>query len=371
MEAIRAGALAAVAVWAAIALLAAWPTPILAAPGDAGAGAPAEERAAGDAAAPSPEAEAGDPDDTEAGTEPPGAAEAPPAPDADAEGEPDDAGDAESGATADEDKPPKPLSQMTREEIFELPVFKRYDIPWEKGEALLGDVKDNTFDYDEAAFYWLVAQVAKLPAEAMAPDEETTDYKTLMALPSSFRGKPVTLEGVYMQVAPIRTPVLALYKEVPRFWEVTLRKPPLDQVLPVATVIVTENPMTTIERFDEVRVKGYFYKVRRYLGTKGEGLAPMLIAQRLELAGGPSPMMAPTVEAPGGLLLAVGGAVLILMLVVFFYVRRLGRPKAHAANRRPGHRIRLRRPGEPFPAEDAGGADASAGPKPDRGAGDG
>ncbi len=48
----------------------------------------------------------------------------------------------------------------------------------QKGKALLSDVKDNDFDYNEEAFYWLVAHVYKFPAELMKPDKDDTPSRS-------------------------------------------------------------------------------------------------------------------------------------------------------------------------------------------------
>lgn len=259
-----------------------------------------------------------------------------------------------------------PKKTYTLEELSELPVLKRYDIPWEKGEQMLGDVKDNTFGYDESAFYWLVDLVSKMPPELMKPDAETQPYKALLALPSSFRGHPVTLSGVYMTVSPIRTPVLALRKDVPVLYEVNIREAPLEEVRPLATVIVIEDPMTYIKAFDTVKVKGYFYKIRAYQGEKGEGFAPMLIGRRIELDEG-SPMslrMGGTAMSGEQILLAVMIGGIILMAVAFFFIRQRTKAKANATSGRPIHKFRLHRPDRLEPPAPPGPGGEGGGPKP-------
>jgi hypothetical protein len=262
--------------------------------------------------------------------------------------------------------PPQPLAEMTREEVLELPIFKRFDIPWEKGEALLGDVKDKTYDYDEAAFYWLVAQVRQLPAPLFRPDDEDTPYEQLLATPSSYRGKPVTVRGLYAAVTPWRVPVLALAKEVPYLYTCHLKEPPGRPAQPIATVVVLEDPMRRFRRGDEVRVKGYFYKVRLYADAEGtERLAPMLVGRGLEPdTGGERPDR--LIAEPGGgqAWLPLAAALLVILIVAFYLVRRLGRPKRDADHTRLPHRIRLRRPDRPFPAEDGGPGGPQGGQEP-------
>ena len=160
-------------------------------------------------------------------------------------------------------------------------------------QKLLADVKDSTFGYDEAAFYRLAGEVGKMPDDLLKPDEETLAYKTLLAVPSNFRGQPVTIRGQYMYVAPFEVNIDSLKKDVPKLYECTVRELPMDQVKPICTVVTIENPLGHLKQGDDVITKGFFYKVRAYEGTKGIGYAPMLVARRLEAA-----LAAPPVAAP-------------------------------------------------------------------------
>lgn len=266
---------------------------------------------------------------------------------------------------------------LTPEEVRELPVFSRYDAAtWqkllEKGRTLLEDIKDNTFGYDEEAFYWLTYQVCRMNPDLLAPDAECQPYATLLALPSSFRGEPVTIRGVYMSAAQFRVPILALQKDVPHLFECTVKEPPFDQVRPVATVIVKDNPMLYLRAGDDVLVKGYFYKIRRYQGTRGEGFAPMIIAQRLQPDTGQPRALDETPAAGAGhpwadpyLVLMV--ALVLVLMIAFFAVRILLRkPSPHAPGKRPFqvHRFRLRRPDRVEPPAGGGGGGQGGGAKP-------
>ncbi len=262
---------------------------------------------------------------------------------------------------------PKPVSEMTKEELRELPILHRFEIPLEKGQALLEDVKDNTFSFNEPAFWWLVSVVQdpELSDDLFEPDEQTAPIPALLALPSSYRGKPVTIEGVYMQVRMIPVPIVALRKDVPMLYECTVRADADPQAAPIAMVLVLENPMPYLEVLDAVRVKGYFYKVRQYHGTRGTSSAPMLVARRLE-------PVERQVAAPGtgitfsaDAALALGGGVLLIMLIAFFFVRRLGRSSAHERHSRPRHHIHLRRPDQPLPSDLFGDGGEESGEKSD------
>jgi hypothetical protein len=156
-----------------------------------------------------------------------------------------------------------------------------------------------------------------------------------------------------------RVPVQALRKDVEYLYECNIREPPMEQNLPLATVIVMEDPSLYLRMGDDVRVKGYFYKVRQYEGTRGVGHAPMVIARRLEPVAGPA-----AEGAPIQWLLGVMFAVLVALIVSFFVIRQIVRPKPDAAGTYPVHKFRLRRDGGAEPP--AGGGTPGPGdlPKP-------
>jgi hypothetical protein len=273
-----------------------------------------------------------------------------------------------SGEAADDpSKPPKGQREMRLEDIRDLPPLKRYELPLEKGEQFLTDVQDNTFGYDESAFWWLVHLVARMPAEAFKPGDVTNGFAQLLAMPSAYRGKPVTIKGAYMTCAPFQTPVLAIRKDVPTLYECNIRELPLEEARPVATVIVLEDPMEYLRVWDTVKVRGYFYKVRRYQGSKGEGLAPMIVAQRLVpvdvTAGGRKPSS--TVDMGGSSVLLVFMIAAILALgVVYVFLRYKTKATPHAAHPGTGHRFNLRRPGRDEPAGLGGPGSEDGGPQP-------
>ncbi len=256
--------------------------------------------------------------------------------------------------------------EMTLDDIKDLPVIKRLDIPFEKGEALLGDVKDETFGYGESAFYWLVDKVAGMPVEAFKPSGDPLPYSALLSLPSGYRGQPVTLRGVYMTVTPFRTPILAARRDVPVLYECIIREHPIEQQRPIATVVVIDDPMTYLKAEDHVAVKGYFYKVRAYKGTKGESTCPMLVARRLELDEGqvgtglrPVPANA-NVWSPAYIM----GGLIVIMGAAFLWIRQRTKAKVNAADPRPVHRFRLRRPDRLEPPAVPGPGGEGGQPKP-------
>jgi hypothetical protein len=270
--------------------------------------------------------------------------------------------------------PPAKSPSITELPTTPMAVFTTYDkLPWDellsKEQALLEDVKDNIYGYDERAFWWMVALVNRLPAEKLTPGADDLDlaYKRLMEQPSAYRGKPVTLSGVYMSVAPFRTVADAQRESGPVLYECTIREPPMDQKGPIATIITFEDPMKSLKVFDQVRVKGYFYKVRKYEGTQGIGEAPLLIAKQLQPVGDAGPAKGTGSQFPFDptfimMIVVIGG-----MLVGFFFIKQKLRGKSsNASGKHPVviHKFRLHRPDSPPPAGGSGPASEGGSPKP-------
>jgi hypothetical protein len=281
-----------------------------------------------------------------------------------------------------EANPPKPPAKkfLTPEEIRQLPVFTRLDDAsfqeiLKKGNTLLGDVKDNTFGYDEEAFYWLLHLVSRLKPDLLKPDAEPLPYSALLSTPSLYRGTPVTLSGVYFSREKHHVPALALQKDVPYMYPCVIKEHPAEEVRPIATVIVLEDPMLYLHVGDDVVVKGYFYKVRQYEGTKGAGFAPILIAQRLVQEGEANADREPASRTPdpelGGVfsnpILVAMIAVVILLMIGFFALRiQLRKPKPHGTDKHKPqvHKFRLRRPDRIEPPAGGGTGGEGGGPKP-------
>jgi len=247
------------------------------------------------------------------------------------------------------------------EDVSELPVLLRFEIPIEKGQALFDDVKDKTFGFDESAFYYLVSLVNRFPAELFKPDEEPVAYAQLVATPSAFRGTPVTIRGVYASVAPWR-PGAALGLDVPRLFTCNIQEHPAGKNQPFATVVVIDDPTVRFKRGNDVIIKAYFYKVRKDENQEGNvRLGPLLVGRRFEEdVWGPSPLGS---QSEGSPLVTLGpygpvaifmGAALVIMLVAFIFIKRMGKVKSDAKRGHLSHRIRLRRPDRPAPFEGGG-----------------
>ncbi|MDK1031863.1 MAG: hypothetical protein QGD94_07650 [Planctomycetia bacterium] len=236
-------------------------------------------------------------------------------------------------------KPAKPAADG---DGGELPDFKRYpDIDFKKIEVLLADVADGTYSYDEPAFYWLVRDVSRLPADKMKPGEDVVPYAQLMQTPRSWRGKQLTIEGIYVRVKPWIVPVKAA--GVKKLYTCFLQAGP-GQNVPVATVICLENPLEYLHKGDRVAVRAYFYKVWQYQVNDRVFSSPLLIARRLEFVeAAPKPRLFHLGKGgvPTGLVWMLSiliGAIFILMLA-FFVLKFLSQRKANA------HRYRtIKRP---------------------------
>jgi hypothetical protein len=169
------------------------------------------------------------------------------------------------------------------------PVFS----PSDKGEwarlsdqekDLLAGVKDHTRKYDEEAFYWLTGKVGKVDVGLMKPGNDIHPYADLFRQPADYRGVPITLRGIFLMAVPFSVTNQELKKEVTVLYECTIREEPIQEVRPIATVVLFERPAASLKAGQPILVKGYFYKIREYEGTKGIGQAPLLIARCLELA---------------------------------------------------------------------------------------
>jgi hypothetical protein len=249
---------------------------------------------------------------------------------------------------------------LTPEEL-KLPIFNRLNVDLERGAALLSDVKDNTFGYDESAFYYLVQLALKNP-EALKPTgtEDPIRYDTLMAMPSSYRGQAVTIEGLYMSALPFSPPPIAVRKDIQKVYRVDLREMPDDGTeRPYATVIVLDDPMQYLHLQDPVRVKAYFYKVLqyKYANGKGIGYAPLLVAQRLEPMEGAAAGSNPAVEANADRwMLALGIGAIVLLAGGYVTARRLAGSKKNAVFKRRVFEFNLhrehRKPPFVFPGQD-------------------
>jgi len=288
---------------------------------------------------PSQEAPAAPPDVQPATSEPP-AAEKPAAAGLATEEAPAPEPLADTGEASDAQGYPPPLPWPSD---ADLPILKRYEIDWKHGETLLQDVRDHApvpdtsnpwkdiYEFDEAALYWLIRTVAKLPREAFkpGPPEDEVDYDQLLSMPQSFRGVPVTLSGEVGGAAKweVPRPKLAGFD---RFYKVELYEPTKDALANVCTVFVFDNPGPLLPG-TTVRAKGYFYRIRDYETNHyneelEENVAyryscPLFVARYLEIV--EKSQAASRDTRSDFLLVTTAAGFIALAAITFFFLKRL------------------------------------------------
>jgi len=203
----------------------------------------------------------------------------------------------------------------------ELPSFQKPELDLSRGEALLDDVRDNTFGVDEGAFYWLVEAVNKLPASRFAsePPEKQVTIGKLCEFPRTYRGRPVTLSLVVGKVEKFGLP-LTHATGIKGLWVVEAYQTPFVGEAPVCEIILTEDP-GQIEPRTPFLVRGYFYKVRSYDKLHADGdiwihQSPLIVAKTIEIS-------TPVTEISGKIsgLTIVG--VIALIVICFVFMRRI------------------------------------------------
>jgi len=259
---------------------------------------------------------------------------------------------ADTGEAADAQGYPPPLPWPSD---ADLPILKRYEIDWKHGETLLQDVHDHApvpeasdpwkdvYEFDEAALYWLIRTVARLPREAFkpGPPDDEVDYDQLLSMPQSFRGVPITVSGAVGGAAKWEVPRPAL-AGFDHFYKVELYERTAGNLANVCTVFVFDNPGPLLPGA-AVRARGYFYRIRdyetnHYSEDLGENVAyryscPIVVARYLEVE--------PAKATPRGMytdfLLAttVAGFVALVAIAFFFLRRLIARRETYAATRPP------------------------------------
>jgi hypothetical protein len=144
------------------------------------------------------------------------------------------------------------------------PDFSKFKFDPERGEMILGDVKDGTESFDEAALYFMLRTCRELSATQFAPDppDKEVTFEQLWTMPESFRGQAVTVSGLVGLVVKWKTPQPELVG-LDHFWVVEIFKPVKSDAKPVCTLIVLDDP-GQLPQAAPVRAKAYFYKIRAY-----------------------------------------------------------------------------------------------------------
>lgn len=220
----------------------------------------------------------------------------------------------------------------------DLPVLKRYNIDWERADALLTDIRDHEFDFenatvehDAAALYYLLRVAATLPSEAFqpAPPDQETRHEELLSMPQSYRGVPVTVSGVVSKVSDFDIPQSDAVGQK-KFWVVDIFQEIKGTVAPVFTVVLAADP-GALARDDRIRVKGYFFKIRDYDSpeyspeTKTTDVyryqSPMIVGRDYQLM--PRDILARSGATSSGLLIGGVLGLMVLAVMVLLFIRRL------------------------------------------------
>ncbi len=183
------------------------------------------------------------------------------------------------------------------------------------GLALLRDVRDNVFSFDDPAFYWFcrfVKRAAPAADDQISETETGVPWHFLLERPSDYRGRLVVIAGRLLRRSQFE---MTNRREVGTLYQCELVEA---GTRAICTVIVTEDPQAIPIR-SWVRTKGYFIKVRAFrtdAGTTGAG--PLLVARRLEPAPGLGSGLSAAPQAPGGgyVWLVGGTAVLAILWMV-------------------------------------------------------
>ncbi|NIA21926.1 MAG: hypothetical protein GWP05_08200, partial [Anaerolineaceae bacterium] len=234
-----------------------------------------------------------------------------------------------------EEKPAeeKPEGRQPAEarEVVELPSLKKIEIDWRKAEAYLSDVKDGTYGIIESGSLWLLKQARDLPRELFAPDpkDKEVSYRNLLEGPVLYRGKPVTVSGTVGRVSEFPVDIEEL-PSVETMWVVEIFQPSKGQQAWVCTLLVSEDPGDLKIGQSEVRMKGYFYKLRSYeVEDEKEDVwihqCPVVVGRYVEVVTkqtGATPAGSLLGSRETVLIIATVVGLLVLMLIVLLFIRR-------------------------------------------------
>ncbi len=142
-------------------------------------------------------------------------------------------------------------------------------------QALLEQVQDFSFDFDEPAFYALVAHLQRGPAGNDPPSVPLDRWATLLERPRDYRGRRIAVAG---RVGRNSAYVLrsASAGGLGPVWQVELHRS--DE--PVACTVVFTQDASDLPIGAWIDVSGYFLKVRQYhSGSNRVRQAVLLVAR--------------------------------------------------------------------------------------------
>lgn len=146
--------------------------------------------------------------------------------------------------------------------------------------ALLAAVRDNTFNFDEPAFYWLVDQARREPGAVAS--SAPLPWRFLLERPSEYRGRRVMIEGFVQSSLGYK-----ILRNGVSFGHVCQTELADAGTRGLCTIVST-NDAQPAPLGARVRAVAWFLKVRQFKTTSGGvSTAPLLVAHRLEILAGP------------------------------------------------------------------------------------
>lgn len=131
-------------------------------------------------------------------------------------------------------------------------------------QGLLARVEDLRFDFDQPAFYALVAHVRSHPPPGhLGAATVVSDWRELLERPRDFRGHAVTVEGV---VGRNRSLQLLSHPELGTIWQLELTS----VTQPLACTVVLTSASDDVPLGATIRVTGYFLLNRQYHARAGQ-----------------------------------------------------------------------------------------------------
>lgn len=150
-----------------------------------------------------------------------------------------------------------------------------------EGMALLESVKDDTFAFDDDAFYWFCRRLRDDPnalGGSICDSESVTPWRFLMERPSDYRGRKVCIEGTLMLEQPAYE--VAGRPGVGRLRQLELGTHDSNAV---ATLILLD-PSAVVSKRSLIRATAVFIKVRAFrTASGGVSSGPLLIANTVEV----------------------------------------------------------------------------------------
>lgn len=151
-----------------------------------------------------------------------------------------------------------------------------YDDP-DAGPSLLAAVRDDSFNFDEPAFYWLLRRAHREAGERAA-NEQPTPWRFLLERPSEYRGRRVVVEGFVL--SSLEYEILREGRSLGKVIQTELSE---SGTRGLCTIVTTGNrqPLPIGAR---IRGAAWFLKARRFTTTTGQtASAPLLVGNQIEV----------------------------------------------------------------------------------------